>query len=60
MIGTFLGRLAAALALLPALLAQAGTITYFHNDLAGSPLVATNEQGQSSGGRTTGPTGSGW
>jgi RHS repeat-associated protein len=46
MIGTFLGRLAAALALLPALLAQAGTITYFHNDLAGSPLVATNEQGQ--------------
>ena len=24
----------------------AGKITYFHNDLAGSPLAATNEQGQ--------------
>ena len=24
---------------------QAGTITYFHNDLAGSPLVATNQEG---------------
>jgi len=40
---TFLAALAVAI-LSPAV--QAGTITYFHNDLAGSPVVATNEQGQ--------------
>jgi RHS repeat-associated protein len=42
-----LGAVLAGLALLlSGVAAQAGTITYFHNDLAGSPLVATNEQGQ--------------
>ncbi len=41
-----LGAVLAGLALLlSGLAAQAGTITYFHNDLAGSPLVATNQDG---------------
>jgi RHS repeat-associated protein len=43
---TRLGAVLAGLALLlSSLAAQAGTITYFHNDLAGSPLVATNQEG---------------
>jgi len=42
-----LGAVLAGLALLLAgLPVQAGTITYFHNDLAGSPMVATNQDGQ--------------
>ena len=37
-----LARLATALLCLPA---QAGTVTYFHNDLAGTPLAATDANG---------------
>ena len=37
--------IAAAAALL-GIAAQAATITYYHNDLAGSPVVATNAAGQ--------------
>jgi RHS repeat-associated protein len=47
MLRTLLRTLAAAaIAVLPALPAAAGTVTYFHNDLAGSPVVATDASGQ--------------
>ena len=47
MLPTLLRTLAAAAsALLPALVAAAGTVTYFHNDLAGSPVAATDAGGQ--------------
>jgi RHS repeat-associated protein len=47
MLRTLLRTLAAAAsALLPAVAAAAGTVTYFHNDLAGSPVVATDASGQ--------------
>ena len=40
-------NLAAAVAVgMAALAASAGTITYYHNDFAGSPVAATNESGQ--------------
>ncbi len=38
--------LIALAALFVSSLAGAGTITYFHNDLAGSPVAATNASGQ--------------
>jgi RHS repeat-associated protein len=38
--------LVALAALVVSSLATAGTITYFHNDLAGSPVAATNASGQ--------------
>ena len=40
----FTGLLAAAA--MAASLATAGTVTYYHNDLTGSPVVATNASGQ--------------
>jgi RHS repeat-associated protein len=47
---TTMRRLMGALGLMAGLLlglaAQAGTVTYYHNDLAGSPVVATNAAGQ--------------
>lgn len=47
MLPTLLRTLAAAAsALLPALVAAAGSVTYFHNDLAGSPVAATDASGQ--------------
>jgi uncharacterized protein RhaS with RHS repeats len=47
MLPTLLRSLAAAAsALLPALVAAAGSVTYFHNDLAGSPVAATDASGQ--------------
>ncbi len=47
MLPTLLRTLAAAAsALLPALVAAAGSVTYFHNDLAGSPVAATDAGGQ--------------
>ena len=43
---TIFHKLLAFLAATLSLAASAGTITYFHNDLAGSPMVATNASGQ--------------
>src|SRR5688572_12014918 len=40
------GGLLVAVAGLAASLATAGTVTYYHNDLAGSPVVATNASRQ--------------
>lgn len=42
----WLARVAMIAAALSSLFATAGTITYFHNDLLGSPIAATNASGQ--------------
>jgi RHS repeat-associated protein len=44
-LGRVLRGAAAALAAMVSAVAMAGTVTYYHNDLAGSPVVATNESG---------------
>jgi RHS repeat-associated protein len=42
----WLTRLPIALAAFASLASEAGTITYYHNDLLGSPIAATNASGQ--------------
>jgi RHS repeat-associated protein len=44
-LGWVLRGAAAALAAMASAVGMAGTVTYYHNDLAGSPVVATNELG---------------